>query len=345
MIKVAQFGLGPIGQHCVHLLANQSWCEIVGGVDIDPARANRPLADVCNLPGESLGQVHTSFEELWDECQPDAILHTAGSRAAISFEQCRPMLERGLAVVSSCEELLFPLHRAPELTAEIDALCQESGGRILGTGVNPGFVLDYLPVALSGVCRSVSGIYGKRVVNATLRREPLQRKIGSGLAPDAYLALWNEGKAGHAGFQESLLLLAHAFGWVITDVQETLEPVIAETAIRTDYFTVEAGQVRGLHQIVKAESLEGHRIELDLTMALDEPAPHDYVRLDSDPPIECRIEGGVSGDKATVASVVNALPRLLQTAPGVRLVTDLPASANPQLAHKSSPANQQTQTA
>ncbi len=237
------------------------------------------------------------------------------------------MLERGLAVVSSCEELLFPLHRAPELTAEIDALCQESGGRILGTGVNPGFVLDYLPVALSGVCESISGVYGKRVVDASLRREPLQKKIGSGLAPDAFQALWKEGKAGHAGFQESLLLLAHAFGWNMTEVTETLEPVIAERDITTDYFQVSAGQTRGLHQIVKAESLEGHRIELDLTMALDEPDPHDFVRLDSDPPVACRLEGGIFGDKATVAAVVNALPRLLATAPGVRLVTDLPAAA------------------
>ncbi len=237
------------------------------------------------------------------------------------------MLEKGVAVISSCEELLFPAHRAPELTVEIDALCRESGGRILGTGVNPGFVLDVLPSCLSMVTRSVSGVYGERVVNASLRRGPLQKKIGSGLAPSEFQRLWQEGKAGHAGFQESLLLVAHAMGWHMENLTETLEPVVAEKEIRTEFFHVLPGQTRGLHQIVKAESAEGHKIYLDLKMILAAEDPHDYVRLESDPPIEAYLKDGVSGDKATVASLVNAIPRLLASPPGVRLMTDIPLAA------------------
>ena len=152
---------------------------------------------------------------MWKKVKPDVVVHTAGSRAKLSFEQCKPMLQKGLAVVSSCEELLFPAHRAPKETVAMDKLCRKSGGRILGTGVNPGFVLDLLPVCLSGVCRSVKSVYGERVVNASTRRQPLQKKIGSGLEPAEFKRLWNEGKAGHAGFQESLLLIAHAFGWKV----------------------------------------------------------------------------------------------------------------------------------
>ncbi|CAN5824151.1 oxidoreductase [soil metagenome] len=331
-IKVAQFGMGPIGRACVQLLAERSGMEIVGAIDIDPALTGKSVADLCGLADTEAGQVYATFEELWNEVQPDAILHTAGSRAAISFAQCRPMLERGLAVVSSCEELLYPYFRAPEETAEYDALCQKTGGRILGTGVNPGFVLDMLPVCLSTVCRSVSHVHGERVVNASLRRMPLQKKIGSGLHPDEFRRLWNEGKAGHAGFKESLMIIGHAMGWKMGEITEVLEPVIADHDIKTDFFEVPTGMTCGLHQIVSAESTEGNRIHLDLKMYLDALEPHDYVRLESDPPMEAYLRGGVSGDKATVAAVVNSITRLLSAPPGVRLITEIPLAASIDLA-------------
>jgi 4-hydroxy-tetrahydrodipicolinate reductase len=328
-IKVAQFGLGPIGRSCVQVAAERLNLEIVGGIDIDPTLAHRPLAEICGLSGVAAGIVYPSFEELWQQVQPDVILHTAGSRAVDAFAQCRPMLEKGLAIVSSCEELLFPKFRAAQQTAEIDALCQHTGGRILGSGVNPGFVLDLLPVCLTGVCRTVTSVYGERVVNASLRRQPLQKKIGSGLAPDEFRRLWNEGKAGHAGFKESLMLIASALDWRMEDVQETLEPILATHDIVTPHFRVPVGMTCGLHQIVKAESAEGHRIHLDLKMYLDAEDPHDLVRLESDPVVSARLEGGVFGDMATVASLINCIPRLLSAPPGVRLMTEIPLTGIP----------------
>ena len=323
-LKVAQFGLGPIGRSCVQVAAERLNLEIVGGIDIDPSLTGRSLAEVCGLEGVNAGRIYSSFDELWQEVRPDVILHTAGSRAVDSFNQCRPMLEQGLAVVSSCEELLFPSFRAPEATAEIDELCQETGGRILGSGVNPGFVLDLLPVCLTGVCRTVNAVYGERVVNASLRRQPLQKKIGSGLDPDEFRRLWSEGKAGHAGFKESLLLIASALDWHILDVVETLEPIIATHDITTPHFQVPVGMTCGLHQIVRGESAEGHKIHLDLKMYLDAEDPHDLVRLDSDPVVSARLEGGVFGDMATVAALINCIPRLLAAPAGVRLMTEIP---------------------
>lgn len=326
-LKVAQFGLGPIGRSCVQVAAERLNLELVGGIDIDPALAGRSLADVCGLEGTDAGLIYPSFAELWKEVRPDVILHTAGSRAVDAFQQCRPMLEKGLAVVSSCEELLFPSFRAAEATQETDALCQETGGRILGSGVNPGFVLDLLPVCLTGVCRSVNAVYGERVVNASLRRQPLQKKIGSGLHPDEFRRLWSEGKAGHAGFKESLLLIASALGWRMENVVETLEPVIATHDITTPHFKVPIGMTCGLHQVATAESAEGHKIHLDLRMFLNAEDPHDLIRLESDPAICARLEGGVFGDMATVAALINCIPRLLAAPPGVRLMTEIPMAA------------------
>ncbi|WOO40014.1 hypothetical protein [Rubellicoccus peritrichatus] len=322
-IRIAQFGLGPIGLSCLKLLARKSWVEVVGGIDIRPELIGEDLAELTGEPALKSAKIYESFEELVTKQPVDAVLHTAGSRAAISLQQMQPMLEKGIAVVSSCEELLYPALRAPEETAQADALCQQTGARVLGTGVNPGFVLDVLPACLSGVCASVSGVYGERIVDATTRRQPLQKKIGSGMEPDAFRRLGAEGKAGHAGFKESLMLIANALGWEVGTITETIDAIVADHRISTDYFSVEVGQAAGLHQIVEAETAEGLSIHLDLKMYLDAPNPHDTLRLDSEPPIEATISNGVAGDIATVAALVNAVPRLLDARPGVRLMTDL----------------------
>ncbi|MGE9271281.1 MAG: hypothetical protein ACQKBU_10800 [Verrucomicrobiales bacterium] len=323
-IKVAQFGLGPIGISSLKLLAQKGWVEVVGGIDIRPELIGLPLSKVTGEP-DSLGDsiVYGSFEKLLEATEVDAIVHTAGSKAEQSFAQIRPMMEHGIAVVSSCEELLFPKLRAPETTREIDELCQKTGGRVLGTGVNPGYVLDVLPICLSGVCAHVKGVYGERVVNASTRRQPLQKKVGSGMEPETFRALAAEGKAGHAGFQESLALIANSLGWKIGTITETIDPVIADHDIKTEYFSVETGKTAGLHQTVKAETAEGFWIHLDLKMYLDAKDPHDSIRLESAPPIEATVDGGVAGDLATVAALVNAIPSLLEAKPGVRLMTEL----------------------
>jgi 2,4-diaminopentanoate dehydrogenase len=322
-IRIAQFGLGPIGIACLRLLATKPWVEVVGGIDIRPELAGKRLADLAGAPALGDAKVFGSFTELCAAAQVDAVLHTAGSRAAVSLEQMAPMIERGVAIVSSCEELLFPALRAPRETEAADAQCRRTGARILGTGVNPGFVLDVLPLCLSGVCASVDGVYGERVVNASTRRQPLQKKIGSGMDPKEFVELGRTGKAGHAGFKETVMLLAHALGWPIGPISEEINAVIATERIQTEHFTIEIGQTAGLHQIVKARTPDGRTIHLDLKMYQGAKDPHDTIRLQSSPPIEATVNGGVAGDLATVAALVNAVPRLLKAAPGVRLMTDL----------------------
>jgi 4-hydroxy-tetrahydrodipicolinate reductase len=324
-IKVAQFGLGPIGIESVKLALEKSWIDVVGGVDIDPAKVGKTIGDVTGK--SSSAKIYKSFDELWEVAKPQVVLHTAGSKADISIQQIKPMAERGVSVVSSCEELLVPKFRAPKLADELDAICKKSGSRVLGTGVNPGFVMDLLPICMTGVSRTVEHIYCERVVNASTRREPLQRKIGSGMDPDEMRRLFAQGKAGHAGFLESLALLGHAMGWTFTDSYELFEPMIAPYDITTKFFTVKKGQCCGIHQTVIAKTGDTHRVHMDLKMYLDAKDPHDAIKITGDPPLEVRINGGVAGDSATVASLVNAIPRVLKAPAGVLLMTDVAVPA------------------
>ncbi|MFO1514063.1 MAG: dihydrodipicolinate reductase [Verrucomicrobiota bacterium] len=322
-IKIAQFGLGPIGIETLKLAATKPWAEIVGGIDIDPEKIGKPLAEITGDPALRGASVYRSLEELVAKHKPDVIFHTAVSKIRAAYEQVEPMVRQGISVVSSCEELLFPQLREPELAVKLDKACKDGRAHVLGTGVNPGFVMDVLPVCMTGVCRHVKAVHVQRVVNASTRRGPLQKKIGSGLAPAEFERLFNESKAGHAGLKESAALLAHCLGWKLSELTETGKAMVASHDIRTRHVEAKKGQCCGLHQTVVGKVDDETRLTLDLKMYLDAPNPHDACQIDGEPPLNVLINGGVAGDGATVAAVVNAAPRILKAAPGLLLMTDI----------------------
>jgi hypothetical protein len=322
-IKIAQFGLGPIGLETLQLAAAKPWAEIIGAVDIDPNKAGRDLSELTGL-GQLRGRViHSSLDTLLRSGRPDVIFHTAVSRFKAAFPQLEPMARAGISVVSSCEELVFPQLPEPLLARRLDQICRKSGARIVGTGVNPGFVMDLLPICLTGVCRDVRAVHIQRVVDASTRREPLQRKIGSGLEPRQFRRLLKEGKAGHAGLKESLALVAHCLGWKVKGISESGDAVLADHNIQTKYVQVKKGKTCGLHQ--RAETRIGGKIiiSLDLRMYLDAPNPQDAIQIEGQPPLSLIMPGGVAGDDATVAALVNTAPHLLAAKPGLILITDL----------------------
>jgi 2,4-diaminopentanoate dehydrogenase len=322
-IKVAQFGLGPIGIETLKLAATKPWVEIIGGIDIDPEKAGRSLAEITGDPALRGAKVYRTLEELSAKGVPDVIFHTAVSRIKEAYPQIEPMVRRGISVVSSCEELLFPQLREPELAVKLDKACKDGNARVLGTGVNPGFVMDVLPICLTGACRSVKGIHIQRVVNASTRRGPLQKKIGSGLVPAEFERLFSEGKAGHAGMKESAALLAHSLGWKLTELSETGKAMVASHDIRTRYVEAKKGQCCGMHQIAVGKVNGEVRLTLDLKMYLDAQNPHDACQIEGEPVLNLMLNGGVAGDAATVAALVNAAPRILKAPPGLLLMTEI----------------------
>ncbi len=322
-INVAQFGLGPIGLETVKLAATKPWARIVGGVDVDPSKGGHDLGELTRTEALKGRRVFASLEELMARAKPDLIFHTAVSRFKEAFRQIEPMARLGINVVSSCEELLYPALREARLAARLDRVCQAAGARVVGAGVNPGFVMDLLPLFLTGVSREVRAVHVQRVVNASTRRGPLQQKIGSGQPPAAFRRLLARGEAGHAGLRESLALIARCLGWKPAHIIEMADVVVADHDIRTLYFEVKKGQACGIHQRVEAKIKGATRLTLDLKMYLDAQGAHDAVQIEGDPPLDVVIQGGVAGDQATVAALVNTAPRLLEAPPGLRLMTDL----------------------
>lgn len=319
-ITVAQFGIGPIGAEIARLMLTKPWIKLVAAVDIDPAKVGKDLAEVIDLPAPT-GIIVTKELPLI----PAVVVHSTRSRLADVHDELQQLLESGCHVVSTCEELAFPLNS--NLRESLMITARKSNVTLLGTGVNPGFVMDKLPLTLTAVCQHVDSITVERVVDASQRREPLQRKIGAGISKAEFEEQVRNGTIRHMGLKESLIMMANGLNVELDTIsEEEISPVIAEEKIVTKYLEVERGGVAGVHQKIRGSKAGVIDLSLDIRMYVGAKNPADRVWVKGTPDVTMTIEGGVHGDRATVAMAVNAIPRVVQARPGVLTMDDIPIS-------------------
>lgn len=319
-ITAVQYGVGPIGSRLVRAAVGRG-IDYVGAVDIDPVEVGHDLGAVAAV-GRTLGVDVTDDPDEALEAAPDVVFHTTVSALEDAAPQLESVLCAGANVVSTSEELAYPWRTQPELAGELDALAREAGVSCLGAGVNPGFVMDALPVFLSTPMDSVESVRVERVQDAAQRRGPLQEKVGAGLTVDRFESEVVEG-AGHVGSPESVGMIADALCWELTTVEETLEPVVAERPVQTDHVTVEPGEVAGIKQVARGVADDEERIRLDLRMYVGADEPHDTVSFDGHPAVEVTVDGGYHGDIATTAVIRNVAPRVIEARPGLLSMLDL----------------------
>ncbi|MEK7205585.1 MAG: dihydrodipicolinate reductase, partial [candidate division NC10 bacterium] len=256
-IRVIQYGLGPIGCAVARHVVERAGLELVGGVDIDPAKVGKDVGEVIGL-GRPLGiPVDETLGQSLARAEADVVLHTTSSYFALFTGQIFEILQAGLDVVSTSEELSFPWLAHSKEAGDIDRVARKAGKTVLGTGVNPGFLMDSLPLNLTAICQRVDRIDVTRRMNASNRRGPFQAKIGSGMTVDAFTAKMAEGRMGHVGLPESMGMVFHTLGKKLVRYESSVEPVLAERLVKTDYFEVKAGQVRGLKQVARGYADRG----------------------------------------------------------------------------------------
>jgi 4-hydroxy-tetrahydrodipicolinate reductase len=252
------------------------------------------------------------------------LLHATSSQLETVLEELLDAVRQGHPVVSTCEELAFPFLRHPELAERLDRAAQRSGVSVVGTGINPGFVLDRLVATLGQTLGAVRHVQGTRSVDAGSRRESFQRKVGAGLTEEAFYALAEKDAVGHVGLAESAALCALGLGLDCDDFEEELVPLLAEEDYPGSPLKVAKGQVAGVHQTAVGLEDGQERVRLELTLAVGAEAV-DRIVLDADTRLTFEVPGGIPGDSATAHLVVHAAPRLTAASPGLLTVLDLPA--------------------
>jgi hypothetical protein len=328
-IRVVQFGVGPIGASIARLMRQKASLEIVSAIDRDPAKAGRDLGEVVGAADAPWGVSISADARGVLERPVDVVVHSTSSYLASVMDQLLECLAAGCCVVSTCEELAYPFRKHPDLSAKLDAAAKDEGVALVGTGVNPGFVLDKLVLTLSAVSQRVDSVRAVRVVDASKRRLPLQKKIGAGMTPEEFRAQVDAGVIKHHGLPESVAMVADGLGFTIDDISETIEPVIAQESVKTEFLEVAAGQVAGVHQVARGTAGGEERIFLELRMYVGAKQPADTIELKGEPNLSLVIPGGTHGDVATAAVVVNTIPAIVAAPAGLRTSRDLPLAFFP----------------
>jgi len=323
-IRVIQYGVGPIGAGMVRLMLQKPELEIVGAIDVDPNKLGKDLGAVAGANRE-IGVKISSDAKAVLRAGADVVVHTTSSYLTSVAEQLFECLAAGLHVVSTCEELSYPFRKHPELSRKLDEAARKHNVALLGTGVNPGFAMDKLLLTLATACHSVTYAGAHRVVNASRRRQPLQKKIGSGMTVEEFQAQVKAGVIKHHGLPESVGMVADALGLAVERIEEVIEPVVAKERVKTDYFDVPAGKVVGVRQIARGLDAKGaENVNLKLEMYLGAPDSMDSATIKGAPDLTLSIPGGIHGDLATAAITVNCIPALFQMRPGLRTSKDTP---------------------
>jgi len=321
-IKVIQIGMGPLGIKIAEFISQRKGIKTVAAVDKNPKLIGTKLNTLNdNL---SLGiTIESELEKTIKKSAPDvAILSTVSDMVRIT-PQVLEILKLGIPIVSTCEELSFPWKTAGSLAHQIDQIAKKHHVAVLGTGVNPGFLMDSLPLFLTSVCQSVESILVTRYQNAAYRRIPFQKKIGAGLTLTEFKNKKKEGTLKHIGLTESIQFIAAELGWELDKIEDSISPVIAYEDINVYGSQVSKGCVSGVCQIGKGYINGEVKVTLTFQAAIGEEESYDEIEIKGSPNIKSRIVDGVNGDIATCAITINATKQILKAQPGLRTMADI----------------------
>jgi len=323
-IRAVQYGVGPIGAAILRLMREKQAVEIIGAIDTDPAKAGRDLGELVGAADAPWGvAVSADAGKVLAE-SADVVIHSTSSYLPEVADQLMECLGAESCVISTCEELAYPFRKYPELAAKLDAEAKSWGVALVGTGVNPGFVMDKLVLTLAAVSHRVEAARAVRIVDASKRRLPLQKKIGAGISVEEFKQKVAAGVLKHHGLPESVAMVSDGLGLDVEEITESIEPVVARERVQTEFIEVAPGQAAGVHQIARGLAGGEEKIYLELQMYVGAKESSDTIELIGEPNIRITVPGGTHGDIATAAVVVNSIPAILDAPAGLRTSRDLP---------------------
>jgi len=322
-IGVLHFGLGEIGKALVRGVSCAAQLASVAAVEVRADVVGCTLDEICQAGGPVTIR-STVAEALTGTRAAQVAFHAAGSYLERIEEQITGLLEAGLNVVTTAEELICPQGAAAESAARLGERARANSVTLFPAGVNPGFLMDRLPAYVTSMALAPRAIHVKRLVDLAERRQALRRKMGVGEDLESVNAKLAARRMGHVGLVESVRYVATALGWNIGDVEEALSPVVASATVRRGGETVEPGAVLGLEHRARAVDGSGRSICLELTMRLDTEEALDEISIEAETPLRLRVDGGLNGDRATITSVVNATRFVMDAPPGLQRELPVP---------------------
>jgi 4-hydroxy-tetrahydrodipicolinate reductase len=325
-IRVVCYGIGAVGSRIARFLLEKQGVQIVGAIDVAKDKIGKDLSQVLETGKKLNVIISDDVDAVMKKACADVVIHATSSYLRDVYPQIAHVAKYGVNVISTCEELSYPYVSEPELAKKLEDLGVRYAMSFLGTGINPGFLMDTLVITLTGVCQKIDQIKIERVMNAATRRIPFQKKVGAGLT----VAEFKEKMAtkqitGHVGLEQSIGMIAAALKWQLDKIQvDQVEPVVAAKEVKSEAIAVKKGQVAGLRQKARGIMKRKDVITLDFQAYIGAPEEYDAITIDGVPPVHEKILPCVHGDLATVAMIVNSIPKIMNAPPGLLTMKDLP---------------------
>lgn len=311
--KVIQFGFGSLGVEIFKILSTRKDFRLVGVVEKDNEKIARNFAPLVgkNTPI----QIVNSIDDI--KSRPDTAIHATTSSLRDAYFQIVDIVKNHISVISTCEELVYPFGSNTKIARKLDRLAKNYHVRVMGVGVNPGFVMDFMVLAFASLCTRINKIRVERVVDISRRRESLQEKMCAGFSLEQFNRIRKN--TGHIGLKESAMMICDSLN-TKARLSTKVRPIIASKSIKINNKIIKTGHVAGLEHKLVAIRRKSRFLEMKLTMYAG-AKDFDLVEIDGTPPMYVRTNG-ISGDSATVSLLLNYIPTLLRAKPGLHTVMD-----------------------
>lgn len=330
-VKVAIWGFGAMGSGMARMLLKKQGVDIVGVCDLHPQRAGKSIFEVLGVErGERADVIiNPNIDEVVTEKSCDICLCATDSFTEKAFPRLKLILEKKVNVISTAEEMSYPQAQNPELAAELDRIAKENGVSILGTGINPGLIMDLLVVCLTGCMTDVEHIEAKRVNSLSPFGPAVMEEQGVGITVDAFNKGVADGSlAGHVGFSESIRMIGDAIGWKVDKFEQQMAPIVTSVDRKSPFGFAAAGDVAGVNMTgqgyvdgqVKIDMIHPQQIEPEMEGTFT----GDYITIKGTPEVNMSIKPEVDGGLGTIAMCVNMIPHVINADAGLKTMIDLP---------------------
>jgi 4-hydroxy-tetrahydrodipicolinate reductase len=325
-VRVVLYGVGAVGSLIAKSLLERKDVKIVGTIDVAKEKLGKDLGEVLGLNKKIGITVSSNVDAVLSKAKPDIAIHTTSSYLKDTYPQIVSIVKHSVNVISTCEELSYPYYSEPKIAKELDKLAKKHDVTVLGTGINPGFLMDTLVITLTAACQKIEKIEAVRVMDAAKRRLPFQKKIGAGLTAKEFKQKIERGEiTGHVGLEQSIAMIADALAWKLDKIKtEPVESVIAKEPVKSDFIKVEAGKVAGLRQTARGFMENREVIVLDFQAYIGAEEEYDAITITGVPTIKQKIQPCVHGDIGTMAIIINSIPKVLKAPAGLLTMKDLP---------------------
>jgi len=330
-VKVVIWGFGAMGSGMARMLIKKKGVDIVGVCDRHADRVNKSIYDVLGVERGDRPEViiKENVEEVITEKCADVALLATDSFTKNAFPRLKYVLEKKINVISTAEEMAYPQAQNPDLASELDKIARENGVSILGTGINPGLIMDLLVVVLTGCMTDVEHIEAKRVNSLSPFGHAVMEEQGVGITVEEFEKGVKDGTlAGHVGFTESIGMISDAIGWKLDKLEQQMAPIITNVDRKSKYGFAAAGNVAGVSMTgqgfvdgeVKIDMIHPQQIEPEMV------GTHtgDYITIKGTPEVNMSIKPEVEGGLGTIAMCVNMIPQVINAEPGLKTMIDLP---------------------